>query len=129
MNVRTGALRLWVVVSILWIGLVGWTEFDRVTASVAFVLHPPFRQHYSDWVGDRRVVDHNDCIKAGDACKSKPDPNGEWVDVDPGDPQPLDEVLPSAAERALSLPLGSLAIAFVGAWVWRGFRPQVSGGR
>ena len=112
---KRGFFRLWVVVAVLWVGLVSWSWSDTFAGA---------------W---REGCFHDDGVSWAPAAPRTPpkpgdaplpgDPN-DWEDATPcilhGDWPHV--IIPIALAHAASLPGGLLAIWFVGAWIGRGFR-------
>jgi hypothetical protein len=112
MNLRQGAFRIWVLVAVLWVGLVGWSWSDTFEASFQNKCWlSDFAWSVSNGMSDDWIPP-----KTG---PEEPDDNECWVMEE----YPR-EIVPTAFAHAASLPGGLLAIWFVGTWVWRGFRPE-----
>jgi hypothetical protein len=113
MNIKRGAFRLWVVVTVLWVGLVGW--------SLAETFPGAWREgcFHDDGIWWAPAA-HKTPLKPGDFMPPGVD---DWEDATPcmlqGDwPS---KTIPRALVNAVALPGGLLVIWLVGGWVRRGF--------
>ena len=99
MRWRRGLVRLWIVVSACWIGLVAWQTY---------------RLNYSAQAAtERSAVADSVCAQKGLAyCFAHVRET----------PPPLSDTLPVSAAAALLPPLGALAIYAAGAWIVGDFR-------
>jgi hypothetical protein len=95
-SLKRGASRLWVVVSVLWVGLVGWSWADPYVVS---------------WQGGCSL--HDELWPPPHDPKIIPERNVRAL-------YPID--LAPTLVHAVSLPAGLLAVWFVRAWIVRGFR-------
>jgi hypothetical protein len=105
MNIRQGAFRIWVVVTVLWIGLVGWSHWDLITAMIS-----------------------NQCWHDNYAWHAPAEDGKEHWMIDGCENAHPHELLLAVTSSLVSLPGGLLAIWFVGAWVWRASAPISSMG-
>ena len=109
MKVKQGAFRLWVVVTVLWVGLICWSWQEQFVWSLK---NKCWASTYS-WTTARPSLDHLSNDWDG------PKPNDNECDV--MEEYPID-FLPKAIAYAASLPGGLLAVWIIGAWVLGGFR-------
>jgi hypothetical protein len=113
MNWRSGLFRIWIVTSALWIGAVGWYWYDRVYIPHEMAVQKGEQEDacIKSRQENRKLGDPYDCISGGVL---------QFDDLT----QTSSLSLPSLGLAAL-MPLGSLAIWFIGNWVAAGFhRPQ-----
>jgi hypothetical protein len=136
MNIRTGAFRIWIVVAVLWVGLVGWSRWDEIRSADCITPPPSPKTSLTvnEVFGTPKVGDVEGGCRYISAIECIDEKTGRHLAADVDLSDPLFARGPSycatlglrIASHAASLPGGLLAIWFVCAWIGRGFRTPPS---
>lgn len=98
MNIKKGAFRLWVAITVLWISFIGWNSLDVIATS--------FRRGCWTEDGIWGTYDH---MSWHDLCSA---PQGVYPS----------QFVPPLIEHAVALPGGILVLWFFGVWILSGFQ-------
>jgi len=111
MNWRRGLFRFWLVVSLIWIGLVGWYTYETDIAQRQWAAKAAeCAQHRSKNSG---LGNPFDCYDGN--------VRGMFADL-----IPLEQILMRGAVVAVGPPLAVLFAGLIGGWVLAGFRRSTS---
>jgi hypothetical protein len=124
MNIRQGAFRIWVVIAVLWVGLVGFTNWDRVRESISSgcwsARYPKTWEEKTYGIGPPMTEEEFKNGRYDNGQKEYSLGDCEYRHLYSKDI--ISSITLQGLALPFGLPVGLLAVWFVGAWVARGFR-------